>query len=173
MKLITFQHKDILNQLNNGKYICNKISKYQSFTPLSYNILRNRLIDKIGSCENPIFAWAQVIPGKELKVDSKTIGRALEMTGFNFEHYLIFELDVDDKYVDIQDFYNFVDMRCEEEGIDCYYNSFDEFPIDKVFTIDYEYELQATIPMIKLEWVKSIYEFKNTNRNDVEIIKIK
>ena len=93
------------------------------------------------------------------------------MTYLEENEYLLFELNIDDDKVSLQNFYNFVDARCEEEGIDPYYDSFEEFPINTVFEIE-DGEIQATFSSIRKEYVENVYSYKKIN-NEYKITKIK
>ena len=103
-------------------------------------------------------------------VDSETIKRCLEMTYLEEDEYLLFELNIDDDKVSLQNFYNFVDARCEEEGIDPYYESFEEFPMNTIFEIE-DGEIQATFSSIRKEYVENVYSYKKIN-NEYKITKI-
>ena len=154
MKLISFQHKSVLDKLNrDGIYECSTLSKFHESTPKCYNELSKRL--NLRENISPVFAWYNV-NGLPLEINSDSIGRALEMTGCDTTKYYLFELNVPDEYVDLQYFYNFVDMRCVEEFDDnvciTWYNVFN---VDRN---DNDNEIQATLPFIKREWIKNIYE---------------
>ena len=55
----------------------------------------------------------------------------------------------------------FVDARCEEEGIDPYYENFEDFPFDVIFEFGENEEVQATFPEIRKEWIENIYSFND------------
>ena len=65
------------------------------------------------------------------------------MTYLEEDEYLLFELEIDNNKVSLQNFYNFVDARCEEERIDAYYDKFEDFPIKVVFELE-DCETQCT-----------------------------
>ena len=154
MKLITFQHKDIIKDLNSkGIYECRLKSSFSKATPDCYKMLANRL----NLTENvyPIFAWYNVL-GLPLVVNIDTINRAMEMTGFKIDEYYLFELEVPDEFVDLQYFFNFVDMRCVEEFNDNVFTTWkDVFNVDKT---ESRIEIQATLPNIRKEWIMNVYE---------------
>ena len=131
MKIITFQHKHILNELKeNGVYYAKLNSEYKKNTPKCYKMVFDSIEKKDPKATDPIFGWKRVFTSGDLEINSETIRRCMEMTGFDEKEYLLFELEIDDKEVSVQNFYNFVDARCEEEGIDPYYKSFEDFPFD-------------------------------------------
>lgn len=150
MKIITFQHTDVINTLKTKDYKCELISEYHKSTPRSYEILSQRLLEKCNIKSNPIFGWLQTIEGKNI-LDKDSIKRALEMVHFN--DYSMLYLDVPEEYIDLQDFYSFVDLRCEEERIDPYYFRFENFPVNVVFDTSKALEIQVTFPIIKKEWI--------------------
>lgn len=158
-KIITFQHKSVLETLlNSGKYKCLRKSKYYEATPNCYDRLLENIPTKIEGVNIPIFGWYAVIEEDNnlLTVDDKTINRALEMTGQNCNDYYLFEMEIPKEYVSLQDFYNFVDVRCQEE------DELDGFvgdPWDYVFIVEPNREIQATFPIIKKEWIKNVYEY--------------
>lgn len=155
-KILTFQHKSVLDKINEGVYKCDILSKYYNNTPKCYKMLRDRLrID-----HNPIFGWAKVLE-EEININQKTIKRCLEMTEFDSKDYVLLELNIPDKFVDLQNFYMFVDARCEEEGIDPYYENFEDFPFDVIFEFEENEEIQATFPEIRKEWIENIYSFND------------
>lgn len=166
MKILSFQHKEVLNEIKNkGIYLAKLNSFYRSKTPKCYNIVFNSIKNKEEGSSQPIFGWYAVLDkdNEKLEVNSKTVARCMEMTGQDEDNYLLFELEVEDSRVSLQDFYTFVDARCEEEGFDPYYESFDEFPIDKVFDISEYGEVQCTISSIRLSDIKNIYSYKKVN----------
>lgn len=171
MKIITFQHKDVLNEINNnGMYLAKMDSFYKQQTPKCYNIVFNSIKEKeIGSTQ-PIFGWYKVFTGEDLNVNSDTIKRCLEMTYLEEDEYLLFELEIDNNKVSLQNFYNFVDARCEEERIDAYYDKFEDFPIKVVFELE-DCETQCTFSSIRKEYIKNVYSYKKVNDN-YEITKI-
>lgn len=171
MKIITFQHKNILNEINNnGVYLTKIDSFYRQCTPKCYDIVFNSIKTKdIGSTQ-PIFGWYNVFPNKNLTINSETISRCLEMTYLEEDDYLLFELNIDEDKISLQDFYNFVDARCEEEGIDACYESFEEFPIGRIFEI-VNCEIQCTISSIRKEYIENIYSYKKID-NQYVITKI-
>ena len=168
MKILTFQHKNILKELEyDGVYIAKLDSFYKQKTPQCYDIVFNSIKTIEPGSTQPIFGWYSVLSNNngELNIDSKTISRCLEMTGFNEENYLVFELDLPSDRVSLQNFYNFVDARCEEEGIDSYYDNFEDFPIDKIFDIKNALEIQCTFSSIHYPDIKNIYSFKKENNS--------
>lgn len=167
MKVLTFQHKDILNEINNnGVYLSKIDSFYRQCTPKCYDIVFNSIKTKdIGSTQ-PIFGWYNVFSDESLSVNSETIRRCLEMTYLEEDDYLLFELNIDEDKVSLQDFYTFVDARCEEEGIDAYYESFEDFPIDKIFEL-VNSEIQCTISSIRKEYIENIYSYKKVGNEYV------
>ena len=160
MRLITFQHKSILKDIERGTYKCNYIGNYQKRTPISYDFIRKQLECKIrDNVTNPIFAWNKVIDNKEISTSEEEITRMLEMTPFDLDDYLMFELDVPEEYILLTDFYSFVDMR--------YYEEFESenFDINKfsnyTLLVENEMEIQAIIPEIKFEWLLNVFSVEN------------
>ena len=154
MKLITFQNKNIIKDLNyKGVYECILKSSFNKATPNCYKMLASRL--NLAEDTYPVFAWYNVI-GLPLVVNMGTINRAREMTGFKVDDCYLFELEVPDEFVDLQYFYNFVDMRCSEEFEDNVVTTWrDVFNVDRNKN---ELEIQATLPSIRREWVINVYE---------------
>ena len=75
MKILTFQHKDILKEINSkGVYL----SKRDSF---------NSIKTKEPGSTQPIFGWHAVFDNEEITVNSKTIERCLEMTHLDENEY--------------------------------------------------------------------------------------
>lgn len=167
MKILTFQHKEVLNEIKNkGVYIAKLDSFYRSKTPKCYEVVFNNIKNKEEGSTQPIFGWYAVLESnnENLKVDSKTIARCMEMTGQDENEYLLFELEIEEDRVSLQDFYCFVDARCEEEGFDAYYEKFEDFPIDDIFNISDNIEVQCTISSIRLNDIKNIYSYKKEDK---------
>lgn len=119
MKIITFQHPKVIEELEeNGFYISKFKSKFHKATPNSYKFL----IDSFKSTKMnspiiyPIFGWSQVLSIGEVINEScrVTINRMLEMTSMP-ENYYMLVLNVPENEVIETDFYGFVDLRFEEE----------------------------------------------------------
>lgn len=160
MKILTFQHKDILNELNEkGVYLAKRNSEYRQTTPKCYDFVFNSIKTKEPGSTQPIFGWHAVFDNEKITVNSKTIKRCLEMTYQEENEYLLFELNIDDDKVSLQDFYTFVDARCEEEGIDPYYEHFEDFPMESIFEF-VNCEIQCTISSIRKEYIQNIYSYK-------------
>lgn len=162
MKILTFQHKEVWEEIKkNGLYIAKRDSYYRSKTPKCYDIVFNNIKIREKGSTQPIFGWYAVLDkdNNKLVVNSKTVSRCMEMTGQDENAYLLFELEIDENRVSLQDFYTFVDARCEEERFDPYYDSFEEFPIKEVFNIG-DGEVQCTISSIKLNDIRNIYSYK-------------
>lgn len=160
MKILTFQHKNVLRDIQSkGLYIAQIDSEYKEMTPRCYDIVFDSIPYKEDGSSKPIFGWQRVSIGdySEIKVDEKTIKRCLEMVPIDLSTHLLFELDIPKERVSLQNFYNFVDARCEEEGFDRYYKTFDEFPIHVIFQLDAG-ENQCTFSSIRKEYIKNIYE---------------
>lgn len=181
--LITFQHRSVLNSiLKDGKFVCDKVSFYNTRTPKCYKRLLDSIPNKPEEIKIPIFAWYAVLDSdnSKLTLDEKTIYRCLSMTGQDYKQYYVFKLTVPRNLVSLQNFYNFVDCRCEEEGD--YQPEFDVW--SGVFDIEHGREIQAVIPFIKKEWVDEVksyefyldlktYKFMCSLGNDVYIREIK
>ena len=90
--------------------ITNINSFYKQQTPKCYDIVFNSIKVKEPGATQPIFGWKQVL-NKELTVDSETIKRCLEMTYLEEDEYLLFELNIDDDKVSLQNFYNLYEME--------------------------------------------------------------
>ena len=168
MYLLTFQHKIVLNEIiNKGKYYCNHVSEYHSLTPKSYDLLARRLNETANcQCTTVIFAWQRLYKSKVLNISQ--IERALECTPFNCDDIYLFELNVPADKVLLTNFYNFVDLRCQEEGIDDLYpnsglNEDEKFSrlAQYVFDIDTHDEIQAVIPSIDCGEVLNIFGVGN------------
>lgn len=150
-KLITIQHKNVIGELRASDfYECKAKSEYHKRTPQSYQFLASKTNP---ACSIPIFTWEVVIPGTDLCASSDQLRRMNEMTGFP-EDSVVLVLEVPDEHVLRTNFYEFVTMRCIEEGID------DEsgFRNDFIFSISDGDEVQSILPFIKYEWVKEIIE---------------
>ena len=163
MKIITFQHKEVLKQIKeNGVYLAEYDSLYKNNTPICYNLIFNDIKNKHPQANNPIFGWYAVIDNdnNNLKVDARTIKRCLEMTSFDEHDYLILELEKNEDEVSLQDFYNFVDARCEEEGFDTYYDKFEDFPFETVFEYTKDSEVQCVFSHINKADIKNVYSYK-------------
>lgn len=160
MKIITFQHKNILKTIESeGKYIATIDSEFKKNTPICYQIVFDSIKEKDIEATSPIFGWNNVLGDKELTVNEITIKRCMEMTGFDYKDYVILELEMNEQRLSLQNFYNFVDARCEEEGIDAYYENFEDFPIDCIFDIE-NTETQCTFSSIRREDIVNIYSFE-------------
>lgn len=150
MRLITLQHKNVYETLIKDKiYKCTYLSEWHKESPKSYGILSKRLGITDGTY--PIFAWANVI-GLPIKMNTETLTRIYEMVKLDLPNYYAFELEVPDNLVDIQGFYAFTSTKFEE-----YQDEIE--PSEEKFITTYEdsnEELQATIPYIKLDWVKNV-----------------
>ena len=146
----------------NGVYLAKYDSLYKSNTPICYNLIFNNIKNKHPQANNPIFGWYAVIDNdnNNLKVDARTIKRCLEMTSFDEHDYLILELEKNEDEVSLQDFYNFVDARCEEEGFDTYYDKFEDFPFETVFEYTKYSEIQCVFSHINKADIKNIYSYK-------------
>ena len=172
MKIITFQHKHILNELKeNGVYYAKLNSEYKKNTPKCYKMVFDSIEKKDPKATDPIFGWKRVFTSGDLEINSETIRRCMEMTGFDEKEYLLFELEIDDKEVSVQNFYNFVDARCEEEGIDPYYIEFEDFPFDCIFETKIG-ELQCTFTALRKEHIKNVYEYSLNKERQYEIKKL-
>lgn len=160
MKVITFQHKNVLNDIEReGKYISTIDSEFKRNTPLCYQIVFDSIKEKDIEATSPIFGWVNVWGDNDLTVNEKTIKRCMNMTQFECEDYVILELEISKDRVSLQNFYNFVDARCEEEGIDAYYDKFEDFPIECIFEIENS-ETQCTFSSIRKSDIINIYSFK-------------
>ena len=164
MKILTFQHKNIIRDIQSkGLYITQIDSEYKKMTPRCYDIVFDSIPDKEDGSSKPIFGWQRVSIGdlNEINVDEKTIKRCLEMVPMDLSTHLLFELDIPKERVSLQNFYNFVDARCEEEGFDKYYKTFDEFPIHVIFQLDAG-ENQCTFSSISfMHIIKLFHKRKN------------
>lgn len=164
MKLITFQHKNVLKEIERGGiYHCMKMSECCENNITLYLEIK----DMLKAPWFPVFAWARIL-NKDLEVSLEQMNRADEMTPHD-DTDLILELEVpeNENYL-FQEFYDYVG---------CMYSKFDEVHlpeeriIDGIHKIstrdmpDNNAEVQCVLPYIKKEWVKSVYEFK---KEDVE-----
>lgn len=172
MKLLTFQHKTILDDIRDtGVYLCERQSDYHLNTPNAYAFLKSRLAGQYPQAfKNVIFAWQQLFKDTPLTIEHAV--RGFECTGFDTDNYYLFELDVYDKHVFLTNFYNFVDLRCQEEGIDDifpdtdYSYSYNEkiaLLENCVLDISTHDEVQAIIPYIQKENIISIYSIDCDN----------
>lgn len=163
MKILTFQHKDVLDEINaKGVYLAKRNSFYRRNTPKCYDFVFNSIKTKEPGSTQPIFGWHSVFDNEEIDVNSKTIKRCLEMTYLDENDYLLFELNIDEDKVSLQDFYTFVDARCEEEGFDAYYECFEDFPMESIFEF-VNCEIQCTMSSIRKEYIQNIYSYKKDN----------
>lgn len=171
MRIITFQHPEVLKTLRkNNKYTCVTVSKYNEATPKCYERLRTELESKINQkVQSIIFAWGRV--SDEYTIDISQAERMLEMT--HFINYIALELDVPDEMILLTRFYDFVDIRCEEEGIDNYdwesdgrYSSYDEFIEScwqRVLNNHEDCEIQVILPYIQSDWLVRAYSVKKNS----------
>lgn len=165
MKVITFQHKNILKTIESeGKYIVTMESEFKKNTPMCYQIVFDSIKEKDIAASNPIFGWNNVLCDNDLTVNEDTIKRCMEMTCFDYKDYVLLELEIDEKRLSLQNFYNFVDARCEEEGIDAYYERFEDFPIECMFQIENN-ETQCTFSSIRKSDIVNIYYFEKIDPN--------
>lgn len=154
MKIISFQHKKVLDDiLNNGIYRCEYISQFHKEAPKCYKYLRDKVYEKTNIDNNPVFGWANIIIDKKMEVDKETISRAYEMVPFEENDYYILELEIPNELLIVQDFYDFACYKADEmEGV---YE-----PIsDKLLQLNYGREMQAVFPYIKKEWLINIYSY--------------
>lgn len=161
MKLLTVQHRIVLETLqNNGRYYCNFISEYQKTTPQCYKRLAEQLAEKTGiSVATPVFCFSNVI-GLPLKANKKTFYRIDGMIGIP-EDKVILELSVPEKIALHTDFYDFADVKYEEEyeeGIEL---------VDYIMT-DYRFnerygewrECQTLIPYIDPQFLVATHTYQ-------------
>lgn len=154
MKIISFQHEKVLEKvINKGIYSCSYISQYHKEAPICYQFLKDKLKEKTGIECNPVFGWAN-INGLPMILNKESATRANEMVGFDENHYYIFELEIPDEFICIQDFYDFACFKTDEmENI--------PFTIpDTISIFNSRRELQATFPYIKREWILNVYKYK-------------
>ena len=158
MKLITLQHKDVLNDIiSNGRYECTMISNYHKESPKIYKILANRL--GLSDGVYPIFTWAY-LDNKPVSLNSETVTSANSKVPLKIKDYYAFELEVPDDKTDLQDFYAFAATKSDEY----------EFEIDpkaEMFTCDIGEvaNIQCTIPEIRNEWIRAVY-----NMNEEKVL---
>lgn len=171
VKVMTFQHKEVWDEiLSNGEYRCVKKSNYQKATPECYKRIADTLDVKCKEGTIPIFGWSQLNISETkcgLDLDKDYIYYAQNKTGFPSNSYYGAILEVPLSYLAFQDFYNFVDCRCEEEGLDTF--MFDPWN-GTIITYPYpkahkERDIQCIMPVIKKEWLRILFSYEEHKIN--------
>lgn len=158
MRILTFQHKNILKDLDeSGFYMCKYISDFSKESPMLYEELRMLLNEKTGLKANPIFGWAKLVGVEPLEVGKDFLFSSLGKVNFDHSNYLLFELDIPDNLVCLHDFFDFACFKADEEEELCTRKALHSFIFySHVFD---NRDVQAVFPVIKKQWVRDIYKF--------------
>lgn len=158
MRILTFQHKNIIEELNNyGHYICTYTSSFSKEAPMIYDELRMLLNEKTGLKANPIFGWAKLIDVEPLEVCRDFFFSSLGKVNFDHNDYLLFEIDVPDSLVCLHDFFDFACFKADEEEELCTRKALHQFIFySSIFD---NRDIQAVFPVIKKDWIINIYKF--------------
>lgn len=158
MRILTFQHKNIIEELNNyGHYICTYTSSFSKEAPMIYDELRMLLNEKTGIKANPIFGWAKLIDVEPLEVCRDFFFSSLGKVNFDHNDYLLFEIDVPDSLVCLHDFFDFACFKADEEEELCTRKALHQFIFySSIFD---NRDIQAVFPVIKKDWIVNIYKF--------------
>lgn len=158
MRILTFQHKNIIEELNNyGHYICKYTSSFSKEAPMIYDELRMLLNEKTGLKANPIFGWAKLIDVEPLEVCKDFFFSSLGKVNFDHNNYLLFEINVPDSLVCLHDFFDFACFKADEEEELCTRKALHQFIFySSIFN---NRDIQAVFPVIKKDWIVDIYKF--------------
>lgn len=158
MRILTFQHKNIIEELNNyGHYICTYTSSFSKEAPMIYDELRMLLNEKTGLKANPIFGWAKLIDVEPLEVCRDFFFSSLGKVNFDHNDYLLFEINVPDNLVCLHDFFDFACFKADEEEELCTRKALHQFIFySSIFN---NRDIQAVFPVIKKDWIVNIYKF--------------
>lgn len=158
MRILTFQHKNIIEELNNyGHYICTYTSSFSKEAPMIYDELRMLLNEKTGLKANPIFGWAKLVDVEPLGVCRDFFFSSLGKVNFDHNDYLLFEINVPDNLVCLHDFFDFACFKADEEEELCTRKALHQFIFySSIFN---NRDIQAVFPVIKKDWIVNIYKF--------------
>lgn len=158
MRILTFQHKNIIEELNNyGHYICTYTSSFSKEAPMIYDELRMLLNEKTGLKANPIFGWAKLVDVEPLEVCRDFFFSSLGKVNFDHNDYLLFEINVPDNLVCLHDFFDFACFKADEEEELCTRKALHQFIFySSIFN---NRDIQAVFPVIKKDWIVNIYKF--------------
>lgn len=151
MKVITFQSKEVLDQiLNIG--VCYPIENIRfPNAPKTYQRLINDYNKKKHfNCKSLFYVWVKVFEDEELTIDDKHINRCNEMTNLPDDECVCLLLDViPDNIVLVTSFYNYVDEMYAEEFPDEL-----ESIWDSIYNLeDGNHEQQGVIPYISKDMI--------------------
>ena len=161
VELITFQHKNILEDLKKYEiYHCQFKSIYNKKTPKTYNLISKMLNKKLKfKTKIPIFCWYKV-NRMNVSIKNKFIKNCNAKTGFDDNNVLI-HLKVSEKLILHTNFHNFVDYRFLEEFPN---NSiapninWDDF--EKHIKEPTNDTIQTIISYIDKDWIINIYDIE-------------
>lgn len=158
MRILTFQHKNIIEELNNyGHYICTYTSSFSKEAPMIYDELRMLLNEKTCLKANPIFGWAKLVDVEPLEVCRDFFFSSLGKVNFDHNDYLLFEINVPDNLVCLHDFFDFACFKADEEEELCTRKALHQFIFySSIFN---NRDIQAVFPVIKKDWIVNIYKF--------------
>ena len=158
MRILTFQHKNVIEELNNyGHYICKYTSSFRKEAPMIYDELRILLNEKTGLKANPIFGWAKLVDVEPLEVCKDFFFSSLGKVNFDHNDYLLFEIDVPNNLVCLHDFFDFACFKADEEEELCTIKALHQFIFySSIFD---NRDIQAVFPVIKKDWIVDIYKF--------------
>ena len=92
MKILTFQHKNVLRDIQSkGLYIAQIDSEYKKITPRCYDIVFDSIPYKEDGSSKPIFGWQRVSIGdlNEIKVDEKNYKTMFRNGSYGFKYTFI------------------------------------------------------------------------------------
>lgn len=169
MRILTFQHKNIIEELNSyGHYICTYTSSFSKEAPMIYDELRMLLNENTGLKANPIFGWAKLIDVEPLRVNKDFFFSSLGKVNFDYNDYLLFEIDVPDNLVCLHDFFDFACFKADEEEELCTRKALHQFIFySSIFN---NRDIQAVFPVIKKDWIVDIYKFCPVIENGYSVI---
>lgn len=160
MRLITFQDKYVLNSLENKNiYECNKIFFESKYNDL-YNKFTNRMKESLGIDMNrrviPIWCW---VIQKDLELNIDIINELYDREIPKCNNLVMLELDVPKEFLFISNYDLWSDYLFRIVFENKLEFSYEE--IDKLFEKVKGAKLQASIPFITKEFIKSSKIFNN------------
>lgn len=154
MRVITIQHKDVLNILEQeGIYWVDQCkSSYKNYKP-SYDKMMKLMEEKLGVQLLPIWCFSKV-QGMEPSTDinwENYIGKGCPLD----ENSVLLELEVDETNALIMDYYQWTDYMFFLEGND---GDGIETALENLFKLERADTVQVCIPFIKKNMITGIYQ---------------